>query len=64
MVNTFQGPWCNDISVSVDNAAEISILSERVYVRMSPCPKVLSNVDVNLAGVGQICQLVPLGQCS
>ena len=43
---------CNDISASVNNAGAITMLSESVYDSMSPCPKVLSNVDVKLAGGG------------
>ena len=37
------------------------MLSELVYVSMSPCPKVLSNVDANLAGDGSNMSVGSLG---
>ena len=52
-----------DLSAVVDTAAEITILSESVYGSMSPRPKVLSHVDVNLAGGKQYNRLILLGQC-
>ena len=61
MENTCQGQWCNSISASVDNTLEITILSESVYDIMSPCPNVLSNVDVNLAGGGSTMSVGSLG---
>ena len=49
-----------DIS-SVDNAAEITILSESVHDSMSSWLKVLSNVNMNLAGGGSCKSVGSLG---
>lgn len=45
----------NGVSVSavVDTAAEITIIAQRVYDKMSPCPENSSSIDVNLAEAGQ-----------
>lgn len=50
-----------DLSTVADTAAEITILSESVYGSMSPRPKVLSHVDVNLAGGGATMSVGSLG---
>ena len=49
------------ISAVVDTAAEIIILSYTVYDNMSPRPRVLSHVDVNLAWSGTTLSVGSLG---
>ena len=49
------------LRLSITQQKSITMLSESVYDSMSPCPKVLSNVDVNLAGGGSNMSVDSLG---
>uniref|UniRef100_K1PUT2 Uncharacterized protein n=1 Tax=Magallana gigas TaxID=29159 RepID=K1PUT2_MAGGI len=40
------------VSAVVDTAAQITIIAQRVYDKMSPRPEISTSIDVNLAGGG------------
>ena len=49
------------LRLSITQQKSITMISESVYDSMSPCPKVLSNVDVNLAWGGSNMSVGSLG---
>ena len=49
------------LRLSITQQKSITMLSESVYDSMSPCPKVLSYVDRNLAGGGSNMSVGSLG---
>lgn len=52
------------MSAVVDTAAEITIIAQRVYDKMSPRPEISTSIDVNLAGGGATMAVGYLGECS